>query len=96
MQLIEQALTDARYALRACRREPALVVGIVVTFALAIGANAAMFGLFCASCCNPRRRAQRRKCRAYWARDNSGGWSAVPNDDEMPAGNPVTVLSNAF
>ena len=33
------------YALRSLKREPALVAGVVGTFALAIGANAAMFGL---------------------------------------------------
>ena len=32
-------------ALRALRREPTFVAGVVLTFALAIGANAAMFGL---------------------------------------------------
>lgn len=38
-------MTSLRYALRSLRREPALVAGVVATFALAIGANAAMFGL---------------------------------------------------
>jgi putative ABC transport system permease protein len=33
------------HAVRSLRREPALVAAVVVTFALAIGANAAMFGL---------------------------------------------------
>ena len=36
---------DARYAARAFRREPTFVVGVVLTFALVIGTNAAMFGL---------------------------------------------------
>src|SRR6185503_18659338 len=34
-----------RYAVRSLRRDPSLVIGVVLTFALAIGANAAMFGL---------------------------------------------------
>src|SRR5438309_8666792 len=34
-----------RYAVRTLRREPVLVAGVVATFALAIGTNAAMFGL---------------------------------------------------
>jgi predicted permease len=38
-------MTSLRYAFRSLRREPALVAGVVATFALAIGANAAMFGL---------------------------------------------------
>ena len=36
---------DLRYALRALRREPTFVAGVVCTFALAIGTNAAMLGL---------------------------------------------------
>ncbi len=36
---------DLRYALRTLRREPTFVAGVVLTFALAIGTNAAMFGL---------------------------------------------------
>ncbi len=36
---------DLRYALRTFRREPTFVAGVVMTFALAIGVNAAMFGL---------------------------------------------------
>jgi predicted permease len=36
---------DIRYAARTFRREPAFVAGVVMTFALVIGANAAMFGL---------------------------------------------------
>ena len=36
---------NVTYAVRALRREPGLAVGIIATFALAIGANAAMFGL---------------------------------------------------
>src|SRR6478752_7017995 len=36
---------DIRYALRALRREPMFVAGVVSTFALAIGTNAAMLGI---------------------------------------------------
>jgi predicted permease len=36
---------DLRYALRSLRREPTFVLGVVCTFALAIGTNAAMLGL---------------------------------------------------
>src|SRR5688572_5014364 len=38
-------MTSLRYAVRSLLREPSLVVSVVATFALAIGANAAMFGL---------------------------------------------------
>src|SRR3954465_9866752 len=43
--LIEDASDDLRFALRSLRREPGLAAGIVTTFALAIGANAAMVSL---------------------------------------------------
>jgi predicted permease len=36
---------DVRYALRTLRREPTFVAGVVATFALAIGTNAAMLGV---------------------------------------------------
>ena len=45
MQILEELRTDARFAIRTLRREPLLALGVIVTFALAIGANAAMFGL---------------------------------------------------
>ena len=38
-------MNTLRYAFRSLRREPALAAGVIATFALAIGANAAMFGL---------------------------------------------------
>ncbi|MBV9878899.1 MAG: ABC transporter permease [Gemmatirosa sp.] len=42
---LRETARDLRHALRAFRREPAFAAGVVLTFALAIGANAAMFGL---------------------------------------------------
>jgi putative ABC transport system permease protein len=43
--LLDDAWRDTQFALRSFRREPSVAAGIVVTFALAIGANAAMVGL---------------------------------------------------
>ena len=43
--LREDARQDLRFALRSLRREPGVAAGIVATFALAIGANAAMVSL---------------------------------------------------
>ena len=43
--VFEDARRDIQFALRSLRREPGVAIGIVVTFALAIGANAAMVGL---------------------------------------------------
>ncbi len=43
--IVADARHDLRFALRSLRREPGVALGIVATFALAIGANAAMVGL---------------------------------------------------
>ena len=43
--LIEDARRDLQFALRSLRREPGVAAGIIVTFALAIGANASMVSL---------------------------------------------------
>ena len=43
--ILEDARQDLRFATRSLRREPGVAAGIVATFALAIGANAAMVGL---------------------------------------------------
>lgn len=43
--VIDDARQDLRFAMRSMRREPGVAAGIVATFALAIGANAAMVSL---------------------------------------------------
>ena len=45
MSIFDDLRRDAGLALRSFRREPAFVAGVVLTFALAIGANATMFEL---------------------------------------------------
>ena len=42
---LDAAGRDVKYAVRTLRREPTFVAGVVLTFALAIGTNAAMVGL---------------------------------------------------
>src|SRR5437763_2340979 len=44
-RIIDDARRDLQFALRSLCREPGLAAGIVATFALAIGANAAMVSL---------------------------------------------------
>src|SRR5688572_5437030 len=43
--LVEQVFHDARYAIRGLRRTPAFAAGVIITLALGIGANVAMFGI---------------------------------------------------
>ena len=45
MPLIHDLTREIRYSARAFRREPAFVAGVILTFGIAIGTNAAMFGL---------------------------------------------------
>jgi putative ABC transport system permease protein len=43
--LLEEVARDFRYALRGCRRQPAFTTAAVVTLAVGIGANAAVFSI---------------------------------------------------
>jgi putative ABC transport system permease protein len=45
MEMLRSLADDVRYSMRSLQRHPAFVAGVVATFALAIGANAAMFGV---------------------------------------------------
>src|SRR5262245_55370544 len=44
-RLLDGLRRELRYAVRSLGREPMLVAGVIVTFSLAIGTNASMFGL---------------------------------------------------
>ena len=44
MRLLDELASDVRHAVRALAREPAVVAGVLLSFTLALGANAALLG----------------------------------------------------
>jgi len=64
---------DLRYALRGIRQSPVLAVTVVVTFALGIGANAAVFGLVDAVLLNPLPFAHRDRLVRIWEENRREG-----------------------
>jgi hypothetical protein len=66
---------DLRYAARSLRRSPGFGAGVALTFGLAIGANAAMFGIFDGLLFRPPPHVvdPGELCRVYFTQSNPGG-----------------------
>src|SRR6185295_8196965 len=89
---------NLRYALRTLRREPTFVTGIVMTFALAIGANAAMFGLVerLMLAPPPGIRDADRVVRAQLRFTGEGGEAYAMSTMSYPTFRDIAALGNTF
>ena len=90
--------SDLRYAARALRRQPAFVAGVTLTFALAIGANATMFGLVSRLMLSPPPgiRDAAQVARVGFRHVTDDGAEFVMNTASYPAFRAVASVSNAF
>jgi hypothetical protein len=90
--------SDLRYAARALRRQPAFVAGVTLTFALAIGANATMFGLVSRLMLSPPPgiRDAAQVARVGFRHVTDDGSEFVMNTTSYPAFRAVASVRNAF
>ena len=89
---------DLRYAFRALRREPTFVAGVVCTFALAIGTNAAMLGLVSRLMLSPPPgiRDAERVMRMQIVRQGKTGDAQMMTTMSYPAFRSFAELTRAF
>ncbi|MEP6495213.1 MAG: ADOP family duplicated permease [bacterium] len=96
--MLESLSRDLRYAGRSLRREPTFAAGIVFTFALAIGTNAAMFGLVTRLMLSPPPgiRQADRVVRVQLERSGRTGEPSVLSTMSYPAFRAFDALTGAF
>ncbi len=89
---------ELRYALRALGREPTFVAGVVCTFALAIGTNAAMLGLVSRLMLSPPPgiRDAERVMRMQIVRQGKAGDAQMMTTMSYPAFRAFAGLTRAF
>ncbi len=75
LPLLETTFADARYALRQLRKSPAFTIAAVLTLALGIGANAAIFSVVKAVLLNPLPYKDPMRLVMVWERNLHRGWS---------------------
>src|SRR5215217_731383 len=95
---LENVNRDLKYAARTLRREPAFVAGVVLTFALAIGTNAAMFGLVTRLMLAPPPgiRDAERVMRARFAFISEDGDPFVASTTSFPTFRSLRAQTSAF
>jgi len=98
MPFVESLGQNLTYALRTLRREKALAAGIIATFALAVGANAAMFGLVGRLLLGapPGARDAERVARVNLRYAMDDGEQYVATTTSYPAFQAVHALTQAF
>ena len=72
--LLEEAVADARYALRALRRGPTLAAAAIITLALGIGANTAIFSAVNAVILRPLPLPDPDRLVMLWEQNPDRGW----------------------
>jgi putative ABC transport system permease protein len=99
---LEELAADARYALRTLGRSPALTGAAVLTLALGIGANTAMFSAVNAVILRPLPFAEPRRLVMLWEENEERGWhrqTVAPANmldwkDQVPAFEDVAAYAD--
>jgi predicted permease len=99
--LIENMLQDVRFALRLLRKSPSFTIAAVLTLALAIGANAVVFGVLNALILRPQNVPRAESLYAIERGSDKSLWQSYPDYldlrdrnssfDRLAAFNPVAV-----